>query len=165
MAAVRLVLASLFCLALLLAPPAGDGRAFAAGNENVGKQIEQIILNGESNIGSLEDDDRLIQVFTYYADRSFKPIWVRDDGLKGKGKVLLDFLQNIENHGLREFKYRVDAIRDLVGDPHPRALAELEMLLTSAFIDLARDLRRGRVDPSEVAKGNDIDLPREYGSA
>jgi murein L,D-transpeptidase YcbB/YkuD len=165
MAAVRLVLASLFCLALLLAPPAGDGRAFAAGNENVGKQIEQIILNGESNIGSLEDDDRLIQVFTYYADRSFKPIWVRDDGLKGKGKVLLDFLQNIENHGLREFKYRVDAIRDLVGDPHPRALAELEMLLTSAFIDLARDLTRGRVDPTEVAKGNDIDLPREYGSA
>ena len=56
MAAVRLVLASLFCLALLLAPPAGDGRALAAGNENVGKQIEQIILNGESNIGSLEDD-------------------------------------------------------------------------------------------------------------
>jgi murein L,D-transpeptidase YcbB/YkuD len=137
----------------------------AAGNEVVGKQIEQIIMNGESNIGSLDDDERLIQVFTYYADRSFKPIWVRDDGPKSKGKVLLDFLENIENHGLREFKYRVDAIRDLKGDNHPRALAEMEMLLTSAFIDLARDLTRGRVDPSEVSKQNNIPLPREYGSA
>jgi murein L,D-transpeptidase YcbB/YkuD len=116
-------------------------------------------MNGESNIGSLDDDERLIQVFTYYADRSFKPIWVRDDGPKSKGKVLLDFLENIENHGLREFKYRVDAIRDLKGDNHPRALAEMEMLLTSAFIDLARDLTRGRVDPSDVSKQNNIPCP------
>lgn len=165
MLATRLVTATLFCLALLLAPLALTSPTMAAGNENVGKQIETIILNGESNIGSLEDDERLIQVFTYYSDRSFKPIWVRDNGLKSKGEMLLEFLENIENHGLREFKYRVDAIRDLVGDPHPRALAELEMLLTSAFIDLGRDLTRGRVDPSEVAEGNDIPMPRTFGSA
>ncbi len=166
MPAVRFVLAPFLCLALLLLTPGVTSRALAAGsNVAVGQQIEQIILNGESNVGSIEDDERLIQVFTYYADRSFKPIWVRDDGLKGKGKVLLTFLENIENHGLREFKYRVDAIRDLVGDTHPRALAELEMLLTSAFIDLARDLTRGRVDPSEVTRNNDIELPREYGAA
>jgi murein L,D-transpeptidase YcbB/YkuD len=154
--------AIIFALSLIIAAPA---TVMATGNEVVGKQIEQIIMNGESNIGSLDDDERLIQVFTYYADRSFKPIWVRDDGPKSKGKVLLDFLENIENHGLREFKYRVDAIRDLKGDTHPRALAEMEMLLTSAFIDLARDLTRGRVDPSEVSKQNNIPLPREYGSA
>ena len=166
MPAVRFVLAPFLCLALLLLTPGVTSRALAAGsNVAVGQQIEQIILNGESNVGSIEDDERLIQVFTYYADRSFKPIWVRDDGLKGKGKVLLTFLENIENHGLREFKYRVDAIQDLVGDTHPRALAELEMLLTSAFIDLARDLTRGRVDPSEVTRNNDIELPREYGAA
>ncbi len=138
--------------------------AHAAGNEIVGKTIESIIINGESNIGSLDDDDRLIQVFTYYSDRSFKPIWVRDDGMKSKGKMLLNFLGEIENHGLREFKYRLADIRALVGDPHPRALAELEMLLTSAFIDLARDLTRGRVAPKEVSKQNDISV-RELGAA
>jgi murein L,D-transpeptidase YcbB/YkuD len=138
--------------------------ARAAGNEIVGKTIETIIINGESNIGSLDDDDRLIQVFTYYSDRSFKPIWVRDDGMKAKGKVLLAFLGDIENHGLREFKYRLDDIRALVGDTHPRALAELEMLLTSAFIDLARDLTRGRVSPKQVTKQNDISV-RELGAA
>jgi murein L,D-transpeptidase YcbB/YkuD len=162
MRTIRLLSALALCLVLSLTPAAP---AWAAGNEAVGQQIETIILNGESNIGSLDDDERLIQVFTYYADRSFKPIWVRDDGLKSKGKVLLDFLENIENHGLREFKYRVDAIRDLKGDNHPRALAELEMLLTSAFIDLGRDLTRGRVDPSEVSKQNNIPLPREFGAA
>ncbi|MEO1161304.1 MAG: hypothetical protein AAFW74_12770, partial [Pseudomonadota bacterium] len=104
--------------------------AHATGNEVVGKTIESIIINGESNIGSLDDDDRLIQVFTYYSDRSFKPIWVRDNGMKTKGRMLLQFLGNIENHGLREFKYRLADIRALIGDPHPRALAELEMLLT-----------------------------------
>ena len=126
--------------------------ARAASNEVVGKTIESIIINGESNIGSLDDDDRLIQVFTYYSDRSFKPIWMRDNGMKSKGKVLLSFLSEIENHGLREFKYRLADIRALIGDPHPRALAELEMLLTSAFIDLGRDLTRGRVSPKEVSK-------------
>lgn len=138
--------------------------AHAAGNEIVGKTIESIIINGESNIGSLDDDDRLIQVFTYYSDRSFKPIWVRDNGMKSKGKALLDFLSEIENHGLREFKYRLADIRALIGDPHPRALAELEMLLTSAFIDLARDLTRGRVSPKEVSKQNNISV-RELGAA
>ena len=136
----------------------------AAGNETVGKTIESIIINGESNIGSLDDDDRLIQVFTYYSDRSFKPIWVRDNGMKTKGRMLLEFLGNIENHGLREFKYRLADIRALVGDPHPRALAELEMLLTSAFIDLARDLTRGRVSPKDVTRDNDIKV-RELGAA
>ncbi len=162
MRAIRLLTALALCLVLSLSSAAPS---WAAGNEAVGKQIETIILNGESNIGSLDDDERLIQVFTYYADRNFKPIWVRDDGLKSKGKVLLEFLDNIENHGLREFKYRVDAIRDLIGDTHPRALAELEMLLTSAFIDLGRDLTRGRVDPSDVSKQNNIPLPQEYGAA
>jgi len=138
--------------------------AYAMGNEVVGKTIESIIINGESNIGSLDDDDRLIQVFTYYSDRSFKPIWVRDDGMKSKGKVLLKFLSEIENHGLREFTYRLADIRALIDDPNPRALAELEMLLTSAFIDLARDLTRGRVSPKEVSKQNDISV-RELGAA
>lgn len=154
----------LVILVLLTAITSLRAPAHATGNETVGKTIESIIINGESNIGSLDDDDRLIQVFTYYSDRSFKPIWVRDDGLKSKGRVLLDFLGQIENHGLREFKYRLADISALIGDPHPRALAELEMLLTSAFIDLARDLTRGRVSPTEVSKQNNIKV-RELGAA
>ena len=154
----------LVILVLLTAITSLRAPAHATGNETVGKTIESIIINGESNIGSLDDDDRLIQVFTYYSDRSFKPIWVRDDGLKSKGRVLLDFLGQIENHGLREFKYRLADIGALIGDPHPRALAELEMLLTSAFIDLARDLTRGRVSPTEVSQQNNITV-RELGAA
>ncbi|MGB7205224.1 MAG: L,D-transpeptidase family protein [Anderseniella sp.] len=149
---------------LMLVSPLMMQSASATGNEAVGKTIETIILNGESNIGSLDDDDRLIQVFTYYSDRSFKPIWVRDDGLKTKGKMLLAFLDTIENHGLQAYKYRLEDIRALVGDTHPRALAELEMLLTSAFIDLGRDLTRGRVLPSTVSKQNDISVT-ELGAA
>lgn len=154
----------LFALVLAAGISLAKVPAHAAGNEIVGKTIESIIINGESNIGSLDDDDRLIQVFTYYSDRSFKPIWVRDNGMKTKGRMLLDFLGNIENHGLREFTYRLADIRALVGDPHPRALAELEMLLTSAFIDMARDLTRGRVAPKDVTRDNDIKV-RELGAA
>ncbi len=156
----RLFLTMLLFAAMVAFNPA----AHAADNEVVGKQIESIIINGESNIGSLEDDDRLVQVFTYYADRSFKPLWVRDNGMKAKGKVLVDFLNNVESHGLKKFKYRLADIEALIGDPHPRALAELEMLLTSAFIDLARDLTRGRVDPKDVSRNNNIEV-RELGAA
>jgi murein L,D-transpeptidase YcbB/YkuD len=143
---------------------AGSGGALAVGNEKVAHEIEAIIKNGEGNIGSERDDQRLVQVYTFYFDRDFKPVWTRDAGAKSKARELLSIMKRAEEQGLDPAWYRVREIDDLIDETDPRGLAELDMLITRAFIDYARDLQKGRVSPSEVDSEN-ATAPLEIGAA
>jgi L,D-transpeptidase YcbB len=142
----------------------GSEGAQALGNEKVAHEIEAIIKNGESNIGSERDDQRLVQVYTFYFDRDFKPVWTRDGGAKSKARELLAIMKRAEEEGLDPAWYRVREIDDLIDETDPRGLAELDMLVTRAFIDYARDLQKGRVSPSEVDSEN-ATAPLEIGAA
>ena len=128
------------------------------------REIETIIKNGESNIGSERDDERLVQVYTFYFDRKFKPVWTRDGGAKSKARELLEILKKADADGLDAAWYRVREIDDLIDETDPRGLAELDMLVTRAFIDYARDLTKGRVAPGEVDNEN-ATAPLEIGAA
>jgi len=158
--ALRLCAVAAMVLGLVL----GSEGAKALGNEKVAHEIEAIIKNGESNIGSERDDQRLVQVYTFYFDRSFKPVWTRDAGAKSKARELLAIMKRAEEEGLDPAWYRVREIDDLIDETDPRGLAELDMLVTRAFIDYARDLQKGRVSPSEVDSENAI-APIEIGAA
>jgi L,D-transpeptidase YcbB len=158
--ALRLCAMAAMVLGLVL----GSEGAKALGNEKVAHEIEAIIKNGESNIGSERDDQRLVQVYTFYFDRSFKPVWTRDAGAKSKARELLATMKRAEEEGLDPAWYRVREIDDLIDETDPRGLAELDMLVTRAFIDYARDLQKGRVSPSEVDSEN-ATAPLEIGAA
>lgn len=121
----------------------------AGNNENVGVEIRAIIEGGQETAGNDDDDERLIQVMIYYESRSFKPIWVRDNGPKTKGKRLLVVLQNAEEHGLVASDYRVNEIAEMIEKTDYRSLAELDILMSRAMIDFGRDLHAGRVDPAK----------------
>jgi hypothetical protein len=56
------------------------------GNEQVASVIEQFITSGHANLSSQVDNERLFQIFTFYHDRDFKPIWTRDSGPKTKAR-------------------------------------------------------------------------------
>src|SRR5262245_33236422 len=159
--ALRLCAVATMVLGLVFA---GSEGAKALGNEKVAHEIEAIMKNGESNIGSERDDQRLVQVYTFYFDRSFKPVWTRDAGAKSKARELLAIMKRAEEEGLDPAWYRVREIDDLIDETDPRGLAELDMLVTRAFIDYARDLQKGRVSPSEVDSENAI-APIEIGAA
>jgi murein L,D-transpeptidase YcbB/YkuD len=121
----------------------------AAKNKLVGAEIRAIIEGGQETAGNDDEDERLIQVMIYYESRSFKPIWVRDNGPKTKGKRLLIVLQNAEAHGLVASDYRVNEISALIDMTDHRSLAELDLLMSRAMIDFGRDLNSGRVDPAK----------------
>jgi len=159
--ALRLCAVATMLLGLVFA---GSEVAQALGNEKVAHEIEVIIKNGESNIGSERDDQRLVQVYTFYFDRDFKPVWTRDAGAKSKARELLAIMKRAEQEGLDPAWYRVREIDDLIDETDPRGLAELDMLVTRAFIDYARDLQKGRVSPSEVDSEN-ATAPLEIGAA
>jgi len=79
----RFAVVSTVC-AMLVAGP-----AVAGNNQSVGETIKSFITSGNLNLGKSMSDQLLFQIFTFYEDRNFKPIWTRDSGVKGKGKALL----------------------------------------------------------------------------
>lgn len=149
-----LVLAAGMCLALLL--PGGPQPALA-NNEAVGAEIRRIIEGGVVTVGTDDGDRRLFDVFTYYQDRDYKPLWVRDTGPKAKARDYLDILRAASEDGLDPQNYYVGEIEVRMQARDPETLAELDLVLSRSFIDYGRDLGEGRVKPSEVARNTHIE--------
>ena len=126
------------------------GLARAANNESIASAIEAFITSGQINLGKERTDERLFQIFTYYQDRDFKPIWTRDSGAKAKGRKLLEALKNAGEHGLDPANYSVEDIEERIDEKNPEVLAELDLLLSDVFADFSRDLSKGRIRPSAI---------------
>ena len=124
--------------------------ARAANNETVASAIEAFITSGQVNLGGDRDDERMFQIFTYYEDRNFKPIWTRDSGVKTKGRKLLEALKSADEHGLNPANYSIEDIEDRIDSKNPEELAELDLLMSDVFADYARDLSQGRIQPSRI---------------
>lgn len=150
---------AVFCFALAGLP----ARLGAAENERVAAELRAMIEGGAPAIGNEDRDERVVEVYVFYAaDRNFKPLWVRDGGPKAKAGEVLKLFEAAADFGLDPARYRVGEIAPRMGAKEPHDLAELELLLTRAFIDFGRDLNRGRVAPSEASPENAI-TARELG--
>ncbi len=126
---------------------------FAGKNGSVAETIREFVTSGALGVANEIDEQRMFQIFTYYEDRDFKPVWTRDSGAKGKGKALLKALQNARDHGLDPEFYDTTAIAERITSTNPEVLGELDILMSLAFSAFATDLSKGRLEPSEVAKG------------
>ncbi|HSM19786.1 MAG TPA: hypothetical protein VK844_05400, partial [Hyphomicrobiales bacterium] len=98
---------ALVLLMLVMAAPQVRAAGELRGNEQVASVIEQFITSGHADLSSQVDKERLFQIFTFYQDRDFKPIWTRDSGPKTKAKVLLQALKAARDHGLDPAKYAI----------------------------------------------------------
>lgn len=135
---------AILLLALVLVMP----QARAAGNEDVASVIEQFITSGHLNLSNQVDNDRLFQIFTFYQDRDFKPIWTRDSGPKTKARLLLEALKAAGDHGLDPARYAISDLETRIDSKNPEELAELDLLMSDVFADFGRDLSQGQVVPS-----------------
>jgi len=141
----------LFILLCLATP------SFAAENEQVAAELRKIIDSGEPVMGDQQTDDRIVEVYVFYAaDRDYKPLWVRDNGPKAKAQDVLEVFRNAGKVGLNPNNYRIAQIERMMTAKTPRELAELELLLSRAFIDFGRDINRGVVLPNEASRENAI---------
>jgi L,D-transpeptidase YcbB len=96
----------------------------------------------------------------FYGGREFEPVWVNDHGPRPVADSLLWALEGAVLEGLDPSHYHVGRIRELYeylqqtrsarGWPDPGRLAELDLLLTDAFLIYASHLSAGRVDPSTI---------------
>ncbi|MDP9138283.1 MAG: hypothetical protein M3N38_08905, partial [Pseudomonadota bacterium] len=135
----------------LLLSIAASGNAAAAGNEAVAATIESFITSGSAVLAGETDDQRLADIYLYYSDRDFKPIWTRDSGAKSKAKALLKVLKAAAEHGLDPNDYSIDEIEERMNSTDPEQLAELDLLISDVFADYGRDLAKGRIDPASTS--------------
>lgn len=137
--------ATLLVLAVMQQP------SLAATNDAVAAKLEALFVAKNVDTGSKDVNTRIDEIRGYYASRSYKPVWVRDDGPKGKAKALLEELKISSVHGLDPQFYNVREIETLLASSDAQDLARADMLLSGAVVEFGRQLRNGRVGPE--AKG------------
>ncbi|MBR9981519.1 MAG: L,D-transpeptidase family protein [Desulfatitalea sp.] len=97
----------------------------------------------------------------FYESRRFVPFWLDSQGLKPVGLAMVRQLQQVDADGLRPADYHLDTVTsllDVLSIPDGAltlaglvgAWADLELLLTDAFLLLSAHLTRGRVNPETL---------------
>jgi murein L,D-transpeptidase YcbB/YkuD len=134
---------------------------------SIENQSQQFICQDETICGL-----KLIPLF--YQERGFAPAWMNGRQLRPKAKVLIQAVQNAFQDGLEPQDYHAIAIAeslamlanasDLTVQKQDQYWANLDLLLTDAFLLLGTHLSGGRIDPERLYSywlvgERSIDLP------
>ena len=104
----------------------------------------------------------------FYERRGFAPAWSDGQDLRRSADDLLLAIESVAGEGMAAEDYRLADLRGLAEAvrrrPDAGQLAELDLLLTDAFLTLGSHLRNGRVNPQTVYRdclyeSTEIDLP------
>ncbi len=131
---------SVFCVALLWAAPALQAGEFD-------ERITLELLSGAEAAGSDREAAVLAEVTQFYWDRDMAPLWITAAGANGKARQLSAILSAAGEDALDPDDYEADAVRSLLAASDPALLAQLEVRLSMAMVQLAADLGEGRVTP------------------
>jgi len=96
----------------------------------------------------------------FYERRSFLPAWNGDDGPRPEVDAFLRALQEADQEGLRAEDYNLSTIESLLAELRqnmalknplpPEKIADLDLLVTDAFLIYASHLLTGRVNPETI---------------
>ncbi|MEQ9259932.1 MAG: L,D-transpeptidase family protein [Roseovarius sp.] len=124
------------------------GVAFAAPAHAFGE-----ITSYKTAVAEAAADDRDIAAF--YRSVDFAPVWTgSDEESRARRSALFSAMATAHMHGLPAQRYDSDRLMAVLSDirtPRERGMAEVEM--SKAFIQLARDMQSGVLNPAEVDDG------------
>jgi len=139
----RLCLPVLLCLAALLAASAA---AQPGADAALHLRLDALRDNGAIGVAGLRvnADPRLL---AFYEARGRTPVWS-----EAKGAALLAAVRAVVGHGLTPAHYHLAELESLAAavDPErPETAADLDLLRTVSLLELAEDLRFGKVAAAE----------------
>lgn len=149
----RLLLFLLFCLPLPAAALAAPGDEVAS---LLRRQCERRAVDGET----LRNSRALIR---FYRQRNFQPAWSDGQQLAPAADELIETLSAADREGLNPRHYHQHTLTDRRSrfciSPSAALAAELDVLLSDAFMLLSTHYLNGRIDPATV--DHDWHIPRE----
>lgn len=91
----------------------------------------------------------------FYRSRGYRPAWSDASGPSSLADDLAAELREADTHGLKPQNYHLERIEAMLaearaGEPRPKALAELDLLLTDAWLLYASHLLAGHVNPETL---------------
>ncbi len=86
----------------------------------------------------------------FYRNRGYRPAWHGPGGLRPEAFRVVETLRAAETHGLAPSEYHAPGISARLADPSPQRMAELDVLVTGAFLRYCLDVRSGRADPRDA---------------
>ena len=96
----------------------------------------------------------------FYRARDFAPIWTTEDAADRR-LALLTALERAGDHGLPVQRYDAETLRAAFrAADTPYARGQAEVLATTMFLDYARDVQTGLLDPETVVPGIVMGVPR-----
>ena len=150
-------------LATLLAAPASAGEetnVISLFDRETGVRIEALLVGRDTQVGPFIGAARVLsheQMFEFYQQREFLPIWIDGWYLKPAAHTLLETLRNAGAHGLCSSDYLLSELEGLTlvhtGYAWHLPLgadrrAVLDLYLSQAFLTYATHMVEGQVDPS-----------------
>ena len=144
---------------LFLRPCAADQGFFPLVRARIERQVQggldkpDIVCHGEPICGL-----RIIPSF--YRDRNFEPAWFDASGLRLTAQWLARYIEQTAKEGLNPSDYHQAAIEQLLGELSPLPFppeesqavrwADLDLILTDAFLLLGSHLSGGRINPETL---------------
>ncbi len=89
---------------------------------------------------------REVCLATIYHETGAQPLWVTPQGPGQKASVILKYLNNAEQEGLRPEDYDVAQIKALWRDSSFESLARLDTLLTFSAVKYVHDVSHGQIE-------------------
>ncbi len=156
---IRSLLASIALFILSVHPWTPKAMAFESISKELRRTIETLQLSPTS-IVHCEVIHSGSKLMDFYREHDFKPFWVSSHGTNDLGSRLPSQLLHSQLHGLNPDDYHHQCIqnildslveqKDLGLSPNANLLAELDILMTDAFMSYAFHLASGKVNPVKI---------------
>ena len=159
----------------------------AAFTESVSDQVSELLrdrigltMGQQKIVCSLELLCESAVLPRFYLHRDFRPAWIEAEGPGLLAKRLVESIRQADDDGLRPDTYHLKRIEELMTETqlelttnqpkHPEKLADLDLLLTDAFLLFGSHLSNGRVNPETIRsewfiKSHHVDLVEALQSA
>ena len=148
------MLATFWTLALYCAVPCPAAAAASAAAETplVERVQEQLRRQFEETAHPAVADVAVVveALGPFYRNREYRPAWVGPEGVLAEADSLLEAVRTAESQGLVPADYHLPQILSRLAAIRPERLAELDVLLSDAFLRYCLDVRSGRSDPRDA---------------
>ncbi len=138
-------------------------------SDNLKSTLGFILDNkGRLNDSVILQRDALVNLF--YTNNEFKPLWCDKENWLPAGNALLSFIENAKEYGLfpSDYHYKpLNSIRnafvtDSVARKNAALWARADLMMTDAFVQLARHLKQGRLPYDSVTLRTDSILGDDF---